>query len=831
MSVQAKVLAGLMLVLWLAEGGSADPPPATRQVTLEDILSLEGFGTALFDPSGQRLVYEKLRPYDQNTDFSFRSYAYAKSGHQVWVYDLGRPDGPALLQGIDPQAHTYLLSFSPSGRYLAYFQYRFGALSLAAYDFETGRAAEFDPAPIISRGGEDVPVWTSDDHLVYAALPDGTWPVETSLRARIGRELTQAWQDAWAGAVPTAREVRTRSEIGSTGRSGGWLVRGHAATGQVQRLAEGRYSGLVLAPDGARIAGLRTAAAEGGATRAHGIPAAASLQLVTVDLMTGAEHVLAAPIGFSAGSIAWHPSGRRLAAFGWHADEDASGSGRFYDIDPESGEWRPFNTDGLSLVSERERGWLDRPERAVFLGDRLAVFARPYAGEGSARWRERADWYSLVPDGRPQKISSGGPAPQGTVLHSGAGHITLISGDAVERYHADRRHVRLTPVLQAPLRHRPAGTLAARPGLARSPFSDFAVFDVEKSGHRAALILDLRDGHDGEAVSVELDAGATTLAASLRSGAVASLVSEGNVTNLLVSTEHGRLRIASANQHMADTAPASWRTVEYSVSLPGQVASLQSCVLLPAGFSPAQPPPLVIDIYPGAGADCLDSNRRPAAYPDPNSAHVWSSRGYAYARLSLPASQLGDATGPFGNLAALADAGADALVAEGYADPERMILHGFSMGGVTALYLAAQSPRYRAVIAKHSWANLLSHYFGTPGAISLIDDGYFGSFARYESAGIFGIGATVFDAAHIYLLNSPVFLAPRIDMPVMLIGSDLDTFDLGQFDEMYGALLRAGKDAVYVRYLGEGHGLSSPANIRDMWERTDQFLEARGLSP
>ena len=61
--------------------------------------------------------------------------------------------------------------------------------------------------------------------------------------------------------------------------------------------------------------------------------------------------------------------------------------------------------------------------------------------------------------------------------------------------------------------------------------------------------------------------------------------------------------------------------------------------------------------------------------------------------------------------------------------------------------------------------------------------------------------------------------------------SDMDSFSMDQFDEMYSALLRAGKDARYVRYWGEGHGPSSRANIRDMGARFNAFMEEVGAVP
>ncbi len=42
---------------------------------------------------------------------------------------------------------------------------------------------------------------------------------------------------------------------------------------------------------------------------------------------------------------------------------------------------------------------------------------------------------------------------------------------------------------------------------------------------------------------------------------------------------------------------------------------------------------------------------------------------------------------------------------------------------------------------------------------------------------------------------------------------------------MFTALTRLNKDAVFLRYVGETHGIMSPANIRDMWQRIFNWYE------
>jgi dipeptidyl aminopeptidase/acylaminoacyl peptidase len=70
-----------------------------------------------------------------------------------------------------------------------------------------------------------------------------------------------------------------------------------------------------------------------------------------------------------------------------------------------------------------------------------------------------------------------------------------------------------------------------------------------------------------------------------------------------------------------------------------------------------------------------------------------------------------------------------------------------------------------------------------------------------------------------YIRNSPVYYADRVQTPLMIIQGDLDYVPMQQGEEFFTALYRQGKEAKFVRYWGEGHVISSPANIRDMWQR------------
>ena len=81
-----------------------------------------------------------------------------------------------------------------------------------------------------------------------------------------------------------------------------------------------------------------------------------------------------------------------------------------------------------------------------------------------------------------------------------------------------------------------------------------------------------------------------------------------------------------------------------------------------------------------------------------------------------------------------------------------------------------------------------------------------------------------------YVRNSPIFAADRIRTPMLLLQGDKDVAPLSQAEEMFSSLYRQNKDAVLVTYWGEGHVVTSPANVRDLYARIfawfDEHLEA-----
>ena len=830
----ARAIATILMGWALCGSGFADP----QKLSLDDVLKVADIGAVTTDPNGRWLIFEQQRPYDQNRDFSFRTYAMGKSGHQLWMADLSGNEPPRRLPGLDPDKHSYLDSFSPDGTYLAVMQYSRGVLTLGSYDLEQSRYIPFERVPAFSRTGAHNPVWVGPDRLVYSALAPGDLPEETSVRVMAADQFTSAAEAAWRGDTVTAIEV-PRADAYE-----GALMLADARTGASEVLAQGLYADLRLSPDGTMLAALKVEPKlqhEGNTETFSGTP---HHRLVVFDMNTRRPVYTARALDTYPYTVTWSGDSTHVAAFSW---QDGAGpeTGLFHVLDLQRNVITPFRHNGLDLVSERERGWLQRPERVHFLGRNLLVFARARvsgANSGPAFTPKdtrperlgRADWYAISPEGNSRNLTAGLQNLSPIPVDGGPDSLTVLSDEGVISLKADGTR----QIVYQARSHRPhllrPGTFATRASVARPAFTRRAALEVNEEAGRQVVYLAFDENGRAARKTVPLPEEYGTLVGADPVSSAAFLRKEvAGVVTFAVAGESGKVReIVTLNRHMADRQLGSWQELSYRIEAGDENSeTLTSCLLLPADFDPARPPPLIVDVYPNVSSPCPEVPRG-LAFPDPASPYVWAGKGYAYIRPATPRSLIRMKDGPLAGLPSVLAAAISEADSRGFIDADKVVLHGFSQGAVSALYVAAKPGTYRAVIARNGWADLFSHYFGPAGAYAYTG-GRFGEFGRYDRAvgSDFNFGRTPFDDPEAYFRNSPVFLANRIDASVLLVHSDLDSFSEHQFDEMYGALLRAGKKVRYVRYLGEGHGPSSPANIRDLWHRMELFLSEAGASP
>jgi dipeptidyl aminopeptidase/acylaminoacyl peptidase len=248
---------------------------------------------------------------------------------------------------------------------------------------------------------------------------------------------------------------------------------------------------------------------------------------------------------------------------------------------------------------------------------------------------------------------------------------------------------------------------------------------------------------------------------------------------------------------------------------------------LPPGHQQGQRLPLLVWFYPITEyrADAPSSS----AITDVSFANmaIPASHGYAVLLASIRIPPVGVPTVVRRDLHEQLIHAAENVVDLGYADPGRWAIFGHSYGGFGVNSVITMTDRFKAGVASGSAANMGSLY-GSWVSVEQLGRptiGHIGIRGQLEY-GELRMGAAPWGDPAKYVDNSPVFWAGNVRTPLMLIHGDLDqNVPVAQAEEMFTALHRQGKDAVFLRYMGEDHVYASPANIVDMWDRVLEFLD------
>ncbi len=153
-----------------------------------------------------------------------------------------------------------------------------------------------------------------------------------------------------------------------------------------------------------------------------------------------------------------------------------------------------------------------------------------------------------------------------------------------------------------------------------------------------------------------------------------------------------------------------------------------------------------------------------------------------------------------------------------YIDPARVGAMGASYGGFLTQYLATQTDIFAAYIS-HAGISSISSYWGEG------DWGY--TYSGYATADSFP-----WNRKDIYVDRSPLFLADRIQKPLLLLhGEDDNNVPTGESYQMFAALKLLGKDVALITYAGQQHFILDYKK-RLQWMRTiiawwDKYLKGQ----
>lgn len=148
-------------------------------------------------------------------------------------------------------------------------------------------------------------------------------------------------------------------------------------------------------------------------------------------------------------------------------------------------------------------------------------------------------------------------------------------------------------------------------------------------------------------------------------------------------------------------------------------------------------------------------------------------------------------------------AAVDYAIAEGYADPDRLGVGGWSYGGILTNYVITKSDRFEGAITGASEVNYIANYG---------HDHY-----QYWWENELGLPWENKDA---WERISPWENVDKIVTPTLVMGGKEDwNVPIQNSEQLYQALKRRGVDTQLVVYPEESHGISRPSFRKDRWER------------
>ncbi|MEO7599663.1 MAG: prolyl oligopeptidase family serine peptidase [Opitutus sp.] len=263
----------------------------------------------------------------------------------------------------------------------------------------------------------------------------------------------------------------------------------------------------------------------------------------------------------------------------------------------------------------------------------------------------------------------------------------------------------------------------------------------------------------------------------------------------------------------AQLTPFLWGTDELIHYRSTDGVELDAMLCKPANFDPRKKYPMIVYIYERLSANLHRFfEPAPLAVIEPS---FYTSNGYI---VLMP--DIAYLTGHPGQSSYRCVMPAvDEVVRRGFVDEAAIGLEGHSWGGYETAYLITQTKRFRAAQAGAIVSNMASAY----GAIGE-SSGRSRQF-KYEKTQS-RIGVSPQEAPLLYVENSPVFFAPQVTTPLLILHDDHDdVVPWPQAVEYFLALRRAGKEVYLINYNNEFHSPRRRAAREDFARRMHQFFD------
>jgi dipeptidyl aminopeptidase/acylaminoacyl peptidase len=268
---------------------------------------------------------------------------------------------------------------------------------------------------------------------------------------------------------------------------------------------------------------------------------------------------------------------------------------------------------------------------------------------------------------------------------------------------------------------------------------------------------------------------------------------------------------------LGDLKPVSWRSFDGM--------EIWGLLLTPAGMAPGRRLPLLTYIHGGPGGGftlgLFPQFMHIVPQVDPYPTAAMAGLGYA---VLFPMPRGGAGYGETGQRAIVNAwgegdykdimTGADHLIAQGLADPERLGVMGASYGGYMTNWIVTQTGRFKAASAGASLSDLADTYYLSEGGEFMID--YF---------------KRPWENREGYASHSPLTFADRVTTPLLIQHGEADPrVPIAGAWKLYRTLKAMGNTVELEIYPRGGHVLREPMQQREQMRRNLEWFE-RWIKP
>ncbi len=270
-------------------------------------------------------------------------------------------------------------------------------------------------------------------------------------------------------------------------------------------------------------------------------------------------------------------------------------------------------------------------------------------------------------------------------------------------------------------------------------------------------------------------------------------------------------RLSEANPQQADYR---WGTVELVEWESETGKPHQGMLFKPDDFDPDRRYPMIVYFYERA-SDGLHSHRPPQAHRSVIMPSFYTSNEYivfvpdVWYREGYPGDSAMESIMPKTR----------ALAEQPWVDEDRVGIQGHSWAGYQIAYMVTKTDFFRAAAGGAPVSNMVSAYGGIRWRTGM---SRMFQYERTQSR----LGKTLWEDRELYLHNSPIFEADKINTPLLMMHNDHDgAVPWEQGIELFTALRRLERPSWLINYRDEPHWPTTFANRKDWQIRLQQFFD------